>query len=493
VRRWAVRLLGDARQVSPTIARSLADLARAEPDRDVRSQLASSARRLPASAGLPVVRGLLARSEDADDLHIPLLLWWAIEAKAESDRDAVRELFRDESLWRLPIVDRFVLERLMQRYAMAGGPENLETCARLLAMAPGPEQTSRLMVGLLEAFRGREIAGLPTALAQALDRYQEGLGKSDLALGLRRGNPDAVRKALTIVADERADRPTRLAYIEILGQVRQPGAVGTLKKLLATTPSHAIKRVALEALMNFDDPAIGQAVLAQYHTTLPDEQAVRSTANRLLASRKSWALAFLDEIDASKIDPRSIPLEVVQQMRLHDDPQINRRAATIWGRIRATPAETQQQIRRLQELVRGGRGDLAAGRSVFTKNCATCHTLFGEGGSAGPDLTGYERTNLDFMLTAIADPSAAIREEFTNFAVFTTDGRTLSGLIQDQNTRTVTLRGVDNQTTLVNRDQIESLRALPISLMPDGLMTKLNDQEIRDLFAYLMSRAPARQ
>ncbi len=489
VRRWAVRLVGDPRQAAPAIATRLAELAETEPDVDVRSQLASSARRFPAAVGLPIVRALLARSEDADDLHIPLLLWWAIEAKAESDRAAVLALFQEPSVWSLPIVERSIIERLMERYAMAGGSENLETCARLLAMSPGPHATTRLMVGMLEAFRGREITGLPPRLAEALDRYQQGLGKSDLALGLRRGDPAAIAQALKVVADEKADRPTRLAYIEILGQIHQPKAVATLTKLLSSS-SHAIKRVALEALMNYDDPAIGKVVLRQYQTTLPDEQGVRSTAQRLLASRKAWTLAFLDDIEASSIEQTSIPLTVVQQIRLQNDPEITRRVEKLWGRVRPSPAEAQQQIERYQSLLRSGRGDLATGKAVFTQNCATCHKLFGEGGSAGPELTGYERTNLEFMLPAIVDPSAAIREEFTNFAVFTTDGRTLTGLIQDQNNRTVTLRSVDNQTTLVNRDQIETLQALPVSLMPDGLLGKLTDQQVRDLFGYLMSRAP---
>src|SRR5262249_14387827 len=160
------------------------------------------------------------------------------------------------------------------------------------------------------------------------------------------------------------------------------------------------------------------------------EQAVRSTAQRLLASRKNWTMALLDEIDASTIDPTTIALEVVQQMRLHADPTINRRIDKLWGRTRATPAEAQEQIRRMQAWLQAGQGNPTAGREVFTKNCANCHKLFGEGGSVGPELTGYERTNLDFLLPAIVDPSAAIREEFSNFAVFTTDGRTLTGLIE---------------------------------------------------------------
>jgi putative heme-binding domain-containing protein len=242
--------------------------------------------------------------------------------------------------------------------------------------------------------------------------------------------------------------------------------------------------------MNYDDPAIGKVVLRQYQTTLPDEQGVRSTAQRLLASRKAWTLAFLDDIEASSIDQTSIALSVVEQMRLQNDPEINRRVEKLWGRTRPSPAEAQQQVERYRSLLQSGSGDLARGKAVFKESCATCHKLYGEGGDTGPELTGYERTNLEFMLPSIVDPSAAIREEFTNFAVFTVDGRTLTGLIQDQNNRTVTLRSVDNQTTLVNRDKIEELKALPVSLMPDGLLTKLSDEQVRDLFAYLMSRAP---
>ena len=56
---------------------------------EVRSQLASTAKRLPAAQALPIVRNLLTHHEDADDIHLPLLLWWAIESKAESDTEAV--------------------------------------------------------------------------------------------------------------------------------------------------------------------------------------------------------------------------------------------------------------------------------------------------------------------------------------------------------------------------------------------------------------------
>ncbi|MCE9605645.1 MAG: ThuA domain-containing protein [Planctomycetia bacterium] len=492
VRRWTVRLLGDDRRAPPAVAVAMAKLAAAEPNVQVRSQLASSAKRLPAEVGLPIVRALAARSEDIADLHLPLLIWWAVEAKAESDRDAVLALFAEKQFWSLPIVDKFVIERVMQRYSMTGEPADLQTCAKLLTLAPDAARKNRLMAGLLEAFRGRKIEGLPQALALELDAYQANLGKSDLALGMRLGKAEAIGTALALVGDEQADKPTRLAYVEILGEIRQPKAVDVLLKLLSTTPSHSLKRASLDALMNFDDPKIGETVVRLYHSALPDEQGVRSTAQKLLGSRPSSALLMLKQVDDGLIPKSALPQDVVQTMSMHADPEVKKLMTKHWGKIRATPAEKQNQAKRLTALIKSGGGNPTLGHAIFTKKCAVCHTLFGEGGKTGPDLTGYERSNLDFLLTAVVDPSAAIREEFTSFAVTTSDGRTLTGLITEQNTRTVTLRGADNRPVLLNRDDIEELQALPISLMPENQLNDLKDQELRDFFAYLMSRAPSK-
>src|SRR5262249_41504098 len=84
VRMWGVRLLGDRPASAPppgrAVEQSLLRLAQREPHVEVRSQLACTARRLPPDLGLALVQKLLARSEDTDDIHIPLLLWWALEA-----------------------------------------------------------------------------------------------------------------------------------------------------------------------------------------------------------------------------------------------------------------------------------------------------------------------------------------------------------------------------------------------------------------------------
>src|SRR5690606_5824525 len=102
VRAWTARLACDDGEVSGPLASKLAEMASSEPYAVVRSQLASSARRLPAGESLPIVAALLTRDEDAGDPHVPLLLWWAIEARAGESRDAVLALLDDADLWEEP-------------------------------------------------------------------------------------------------------------------------------------------------------------------------------------------------------------------------------------------------------------------------------------------------------------------------------------------------------------------------------------------------------
>jgi hypothetical protein len=133
-----LRHVGEDAPYLPTLvegakAVQLADLAYRDPNLEVRSQLASSARRLPAAQALPIVKSLAQRSEDVDDIHIPLLIWWAIESKADNDREAVLALFSDKAFWDQPLVSKHLSERLMRRYAATGQRKDLLTAAKLLA------------------------------------------------------------------------------------------------------------------------------------------------------------------------------------------------------------------------------------------------------------------------------------------------------------------------------------------------------------------------
>ena len=76
--------------------------------------------------------------------------------------------------------------------------------------------------------------------------------------------------------------------------------------------------------------------------------------------------------------------------------------------------------------------------------------------------------------------------------VQTKDGRRLSGFLSDRTNRLLILRGIDGSDTVVEQAQLESTHISPRSLMPEGLLTGLTDQQLRDFFAYLRIAQPIR-
>ena len=119
--------------------------------------------------------------------------------------------------------------------------------------------------------------------------------------------------------------------------------------------------------------------------------------------------------------------------------------------------------------------------------CASCHTLYGEGGRLGPDLTGSGRDNIDYLLENIADPSAVVTADFRLSTVALKDGRVLAGFIAGKTDRTLTLRTMTDTQTL-ERAEVTTITESALSMMPEGLIEALTPAQIRDLFAYLMGR-----
>jgi putative heme-binding domain-containing protein len=484
VRLWTARLLCDPKEVSPAVASKLADRARVEPDVEARSQLACSARRLPASDSLPIVRNLLAHSEDLDDPHLPLLLWWAIEAKAASDRQAVLALFREPTFWSLPIVRRTIAERIMRRYAASGSRQDLLTCAELLRLAPAPDDRKKLLAGLEAATSGRSLAGLPDELAEALAKSEGG----STLLGVRRGRPEAVEEALRDLADPKADPTRRLQYARLFGEVDTLRSVPVLLDLARRSTDNALRAAALSSLQRYNDPAIGLGVLETLGGMTDD---VRGEAFELLSSRVDWSLQLMGAIGAGQVDPRSVPIGVVRRLQARRDDRLAGLVRKHFADAGPAPsAEIRAEVDRLSGLVRNGLGEAKAGERTFMAKCAGCHALFGKGGNVGPDLTSYKRDDLDVMLLGVVNPSGEIREGYANYTLSTLDGRTLGGLLVDQDTRVVVLRNAEGRDVAIRREEIEELKTSPVSLMPEGLLKGMADRDVRDLFAYLRGTQP---
>ncbi|WP_231742730.1 PVC-type heme-binding CxxCH protein [Stieleria varia] len=486
VRRWVVRLMGDRKEP----IKGLDSMAAKETNVQVRSQLAASAKRLPADAALPIIAALLRHDGDIDDPHMPLMIWWAIEAHAER-WDLVREMLEAPDVWQLPLIRQVVLARLIGRYAASATPDELQWCAELLQLAPDAESKTQLLVGLSRAFEGRSIPVLPDALQAALQESQERLGQSGLVLAIRQNNDAKANEIVRTLSDRNADLTLQLKLVETLGEVPMQATQSVLIGLATgrNTIEPALQRVAIASLASYDDASIANSLIAAFGSRISDEHDLRSTACRTLASRPGWAKALLRELTEWRLRVDQVPPDVIQQLRSYDDPETVASVEKAFGKSVTTASpEKLAEIQRLQTLVADHslQGDPAAGKLQFTQRCATCHQLFGEGQKVGPPLDGYERGSTRFWIHNMVDPSLEIREGYQSYLVLTLDGRTVTGMIAAQDETTVTLRTAKGETQKIDREKIEVLRALPASLMPDGLLKDASEQQIRDLLAYLM-------
>ena len=135
----------------------------------------------------------------------------------------------------------------------------------------------------------------------------------------------------------------------------------------------------------------------------------------------------------------------------------------------------------------------ANGQTMFAATrCILCHRFAGDGGATGPDLTQLAgRFNVDALTEAILDPGKVISDQYKASTVVTTAGKSVSGRIVSENDEQISvLTDPEDSTKIVDirKDDIDEILASKTSIMPGNLLKPLNQDEVLDLLAYLLSR-----
>jgi putative heme-binding domain-containing protein len=286
------------------------------------------------------------------------------------------------------------------------------------------------------------------------------------------------------LADPKTTAAERKSLLELLAERHIDAAVPVITALLKREKSDSAKLDLLNALSRFNTPEIGQTILDLFASFTTKVRAAGITA---LSSRADWARSLLELVDRGELKKEQVSVGNLLAMQKLGDPQIDKLVKKNWGNLRASTQEKEELIKNLRVTI-AKPGDAAKGHELFKTICAVCHTLNGEGAKIGPELTGYERDNLDFMLPAIVDPSLGIREEYTLYNLTTKEGQVLVGFVADTTPQFVTMLDAGGNKTKIAREDIKSLIASPISLMPEGLLNSLTPEQTRDLFTYLMAK-----
>ena len=375
-------------------------------------------------------------------------------------------------------------------FAADEGSEGLESLAALLARVDDASVQGSLLEGMHEALRGRRNVGMPPSWPKAYAKLAQSEDQTvrdrALALALIFGDPQALDSMRATMLDAHSAAEKRERAVHLLVQSNAPRLAPDLHRLLDDA---AVRGAALRGLAAYDHADTPRLILARY-AALAD--AEKQDALTTLATRAEYAAALLDAAEAKRLDARDISAFCARQIESLGDARLSERLVELWGAVRQSSAERQAQIARLKQTLDDkllANADLASGRKLFEKTCAQCHMLYGEGSKIGPDITGSNRDNLDYILENVIDPSAAVPRAYRMTTFATDDGRVISGLVTTQTARTITVQTV-NGVVVIDRAAIEAERPSQVSMMPDGIFDKLAPHEIRDLVGYLRTKTP---
>lgn len=477
IRAWAVRLLCEQVPSADTIA-VLRERAVNDASPLVRLHLASMLQRLPATDRWAIAEALINRDEDADDSNLPLMLWYGIEPLIQDDRGRYLGL---SGQTRMPLLVRHLARRIADASTT---PAEIDALVGQVQHV-NPTQQTEFLKGILQGFEGRRRVSMPSTWPRLFSELQTSpqgeVREQSLQLALVFDDPQALSMLRQIATDESQSAAVRNRAL--LALLAKHADVTPLLLQLAHDP--VTQRTAIRGLADYDHPATATELLTAYPTLEP---SARQDVIQTLTARPAWARALLEAMESGVVARPDVTAYAARQLHNLGDERLNARLKSIWGELRTTPAEKTQLIatykRRLTPEALA-RADRSAGRALFQKTCANCHRIFDAGGKIGPDITGSQRTNLDYLLQTLIDPSAAVAKDYQLQIVMTSAGRVITGLVVGESTTALTMQTV-NEKIVVPIDEIEQRTTSSVSMMPEGMLQTLSSEEVRDLFGYLM-------
>jgi len=342
-----------------------------------------------------------------------------------------------------------------------------------------------LLSGMLQGLAGRRSVEMPSRWPAAYAKLQEssddGVLDRALEIALIFDDPVALGTLRRRATSTTASAAARNRAIQRLVAKKQTGLAPLLLRLVADPIT---RNSAVRGLAEYDHPETASRLLKLYPSFDP---TARQDAILTLASRPAWATPLLEAVAAKRISRSDLTAYTARQLQSLGKKQITAQVHALWGEVRTTPAEKLKLIgvykRRLtpESLKSGSR---SAGRGIYQQACASCHRLFDSGGTIGPEITGSQRTNLDYLLENLLDPSATVAKDYQMQVIATATGRVVTGLVVSENEKRVTVQTV-NEKLVVPTDEIEIREQSSVSMMPEGMLQKLTTRQVRDLIAYL--------
>jgi putative heme-binding domain-containing protein len=466
IRSWSIQLLCEDNNPSTEALLKFASMAKLDLSPVVRLYLASALQRIPLGDRWAIAAGLVAHDEDAGDHNLPKLIWYGIEPMVPADPTRAMELARAS---RLPLVTEYIARRAVD----AG---QLEAVSAALGQAQGEDKVADMLRGFSAGLRGlRDVKAPPSWGVTYAKLYGTPLA-TQIAQIL--GDTGAATAMLATLDNANAKTDARRDALRGLAAQEHDALKGRLIDLL---DDNSLRLESIRAMAAYDEKTYPRALLKRYAKL---DAGDKTAAIQTLASRPSYGNELTTAIESGAVPRRDVPAYVVRQMRRVVGPSF----VDVWGAVESLSADKAAAFAKYRALLTGNavaKGNVHNGRAIYERTCFACHKLYEQGGEIGPDITGSNRANLDYILENILNPSGEIPEGYQLLLVTTRGGQTLAGTLASENAQQLVLRVVGLPPVTVAKSEIQSRETIPTSMMPEGLLAALKDSEVIDLIAYL--------
>lgn len=360
--------------------------------------------------------------------------------------------------------------------------ESLALLVRSIDETEAPSVRVALLQGMVKGLAGRRNVPPPPNWRQVSEKLASSSDATirDLSRQLSQvfGDEKAAQQALKMLADRSAKIEDRKSALRGLLMQQNEEVSFALESLLGQPE---LRLEAIRGYAEIENATAPETLLSQYADwDAPFRRAVVET----LATRKRYAQALLVAIESDRVPRDEVPVHVIRSLKLLLGDAVGK----VVGDVRELSQDREKQLAKYKKMVTPdslANASASRGRAVFKKTCGSCHVLYGTGGKIGPDLTGSNRANLDYILLNSVDPSYDVPDGYKMVLIQTVDGRLLSGVVAEEDNRRVVLKTVEQPTVVIAKDDIESRKVSDKSMMPDGQLDQMKKQEVIDLIKYL--------
>jgi putative membrane-bound dehydrogenase-like protein len=289
-------------------------------------------------------------------------------------------------------------------------------------------------------------------------------------------------RASALALDEKAPADLRLAAIGLMGHTDYASAGKTLESLLAPRHLSEVQVAAVRAMSQLPDRAAASGLVESRRWEAFTPQ-IREVVLSALVADEPQILVLLDALEKGSIAGTTLGSSRRNRLMNHRDAAIQKRARALFAAV--DTGDRMQVYERLRGTVLTRIGNQSNGKRIFATYCATCHAFAGTGAQVGPDLSGIRNQPADAILLHVVIPDYEIAPGYQPYNVETRDGRAIFGRLESEAPNSLTFRDASSQSQVILRSQVVSMKASPISLMPNELERAMSEQELADLIAYL--------